>query len=163
MLEHTSILSLVRRAPVGHTSVNRRATDRLVRLWDSAADKQSIVENITGTSLWDHSFLMVVDDELGHSVIINSGAQAARGIALGDGRIKSLSHLPPEFAKRLHELGLQCRDQKMPALDNSDCGRPKGIPVRRYRMALVPLVQSDVRGFSIYQSASNMLGVFTYL
>lgn len=163
MPEHASILSLVKRPPKGRSSVNRRATDRLVRLWDSAADKQAIVDNITETSLWDHCFLMVVDNDLGHSVIIDSGARAAKGISMGDGRIKSLSHLPPEFAKRLHELGLRCRDQKKPALDDSDCGRPQGIPVRRYRMALVPLVQSDVRDFSIHQSASNMLGVFTYL
>lgn len=146
----------------------RRATDRVVRLWKKAGDKRTILNSLDETSLWQHCFFLVVDDELACSIIIDRGTKAAKGLTLEKRRVKPLHHLPVELAQRIHRLALECREECAPGLDVCELGELKNIPVRRYRMALMPLnnplAQDKPLADGIHPpiNVTNMLGVFTY-
>jgi len=140
----------------------RRATDRLVRLWNSAGNKQSVFGSVSATELWDHCFLFMVDDEVDCSIILDQGNSAARGFSVHKPGIKPLNNLQPALARRIHRLGLECRKERTPRFDACEFGEEKDLPVRRYRMALVPLTRSERTNHPRCRSTLNMLGVFTY-
>lgn len=140
----------------------RRATDRLVRLWKTAQDKPSMFGSVSTSNLWDHCFLFVMDDEANSSVIIDQGESAAKGLFIRGRGTKTLNELPPALARRIHRLGLECRKDRAPKMDACEFGEEKDIPVRRYRMALVPLTRPKSVNSTRKISTLNMLGVFTY-
>ncbi len=140
----------------------RRATDQLIKLWQSTTDKRIVVNSVSKSNLWKHCFLFVVDDELNCSVIIDRGDDAARGFAADPRGSMPLSGLRSGFARRLHGLGLQCRKKQTPAVDAYEAEGSADFPVKRYRMALVPLTTPETPFFLPRHEVMNMLGVFTY-
>ena len=42
----------------------RRATDQLLKLWQSTTDKRIVVNSVSKSNLWKHCFLFVVDEEI---------------------------------------------------------------------------------------------------
>lgn len=141
----------------------RRATDRLLRLWQSTPDKSAVLQAASASSLWRHCFLFVVDDEPTCSVIIESGEEAARGLALRSAKGSlPLTRLVPALGKRIHRLGLACRSNGSPGMDYRESDSDDGIPVRRYRMAVVPLTPPARNDEHFRKRVTSMLGVFTY-
>jgi len=140
----------------------RRATDRLVGLWNSSGDKRSVFSSVSASPLWDHCFLFVVDDDLECSSIIDGGDQAAKLLSQNGRRITPLDKLPRALARRIHRLGLECRKERAPRLDACELGEEKELPIRRYRMALVPLARHQGKHYLARNPSMNMLGVFTY-
>ena len=140
----------------------RRATDRIVRLWRTTRDKQSVLYTINGSPLWEHCFLFVVDDEIECSVIIDHGVRAARGLALEKCLSTPLSNLSTSLARRIHGLALKSRAEDAPAFDACEDGEDEDMPVRHYRMAVVPLERPDPGEAFPQRNGTNMLGVFTY-
>lgn len=140
----------------------RRTTDRILRLWKNSKDKKSMLNALGRSSLWDHCFLFVVDDELECSVIIDHGNSAARGLALGRHGVEALRNLPYGLARRIHRLGLECRRECAPSLDESELEDASDSAVHRYRLALVPLTKSGDGWDLPRNEVVSMLGVFTY-
>ena len=139
----------------------RRATDRVVKLWQNAADKQTIIAGID-RSLWEHCFLLVLDKQMDCSIIFDHGQTAARGLHLPEDNVHRLGDLPPCLGDRIFELGLKCMKTRRPCCDAQDSNPTPEIPVRRYRLALVPLLPANERHDRSCYPVMSVLGVFTY-
>lgn len=139
----------------------RRATDRLVKIWQNAADKQTIVSSID-RSLWDHCFLLVMDEMMDCSIIIDHGKSAGEGLQLVNGTVQSLRKLPRCFADEIFTLGKKCMKSRKPYRHSQDRSRSRDNPVSRYRLALLPLVPAEERDDYSAYPVTSVLGVFTY-
>ncbi len=151
-----------RGAVVHFLAGERRVTDRVVSLWKSARDKQTVLDSINDSELWAHCFLLIVDDDLDCSIILDKGESAARGLALDRRGATPLYRLPHRLAKRIHRLGLQCQRDQAPCLDACENLEAPEIPAKRCRMAVLPLIKQGKSRAPRIQRAANMLGVFTY-
>lgn len=139
----------------------RRATDRVLKIWESATDKQTIVSGID-RSLWEHCFLLVMDDVMDCSIIIDHGDKAGQGLQLVNGTVQSLRKLPRCFADEIFTLGRKCVKNRKPCRHSQNRKHSRDNPVDRYRMALFPLVPANERDDLSEYPVSSMLGVFTY-
>lgn len=145
-----------------NAKAERRATDRIVRLWKNATDKQTIIAGID-RSLWEHCFLLVLDDLIDCSIIFDHGDAAARGLHLPDAEVQSLKDLPQCLGNRIFSLALKCMKTRNPCCDAQDMGDDtKRNPVKRYRLALVPLLPANERHDRSSYPVMSVLGVFTY-
>jgi hypothetical protein len=144
-----------------NTNAERRATDRIVRLWKNASDKQTIIAGID-RSLWEHCFLLVLDDLIDCSIIFDHGDSAARGLHLPDAEVLSLKDLPQSLGDRIFSLGLKCMQTRSPCCDEQDLCDAQEKPVSRYRLALVPLLPANERHDRSSYPVMSVLGVFTY-
>jgi hypothetical protein len=139
----------------------RRATDRVVKIWQNATDKQTIVAGID-RSLWDHCFLLVMDEMMDCSIIIDHGNKAGEGLQLVNGTVQSLRKLPRCFADEIFSLGKKCMKTRKPYKHAQDRNRSRENPVSRYRLALLPLVPAEERDDYSNYPVTSVLGVFTY-
>ena len=139
----------------------RRATDRVVKLWQNATDKQTIIAGID-RSLWEHCFLLVLDDLKDCSIIFDRGDMASRGLHIPETDVQTLKKLPQCLADRIFELGLKCVKNRNPCCESKDLSDSDEQPVHRYRLALVPLLPANERHDRSSYPVMSVLGVFTY-
>lgn len=140
----------------------RRTTDRVISLWKGASDKQSVLLHLGQSRLWEHCFLLVVDDIPECSVIIHQGGTVAKGLSLGTRRMTKLEMLPTALGMRMHSLALECRKKHAPCCDDCEIETGKESKVLQCRFALVPLATRYKPQIPTEREAVNLLGVFTY-
>lgn len=144
-----------------NADAERRATDRIVKLWQNATDKQTIIAGID-RSLWEHCFLLVLDELIDCSIIFDHGQTAARGLHLPEEDVLCLKDLPRCLGERIFELGLKCMKSRTPCCEAHDLSDTEEHPVNRYRLALVPLLPANERNDRSSYPIMSVLGVFTY-
>lgn len=154
--------SLARRRKLLRLPVERRATDHVLSLWREGDDTYKTIDCIKDTYLWDHCFLLVVDNEMHSSVIIDQGERVAKGLAMERRGVAPLRKLHPGLARRIFSLGRRCLTDHAPCFDACEPGQAADIPVSRYRMAVVPLAKTRPRTILPGYDVRNVLGVFTY-
>ena len=137
----------------------RRATDRVVKIWQHAADKKAILANLD-RSLWQYCFLMVMDELPECSVIVDHGRRAGQGLQLIDDRNgQTLKKIPRYLGDRIFSLGQKCVRNRKPVRHSQNRRRSPESPVERYRLALLPLrTDEDISPNPV----RSVLGVFTY-
>jgi hypothetical protein len=141
--------------------LSRRATDRVVKIWQDAADKETIRENIDST-LWDNCFLLALDELIDCSVIIDHGQKVGSGLHLSKQKTHNFKNLPPSIRDKIFALGHACVKTRSPCHHAEELDHSEEIPVKRYRLALVPLLPTKERLDESTYPTSSVLGVFTY-
>jgi hypothetical protein len=141
--------------------LNRRATDRVVKIWQDATDKEAIRENID-SALWDNCFLLALDELIDCSVIIDHGQKVGCGLRLPKQKIHNFKNLPSSLREKIFTLGHACVQSRSPRHHAEELSDSEEIPVKRYRLALVPLLSAKERLDESTYPTSTVLGVFTY-
>ena len=141
--------------------LNRRATDRVVKIWQDATDKETIRENIDST-LWDNCFLLALDELIDCSVIIDHGQKVGCGLHLSTQKTHNFKNLPPSLREKIFTLSHACVKTRSPRHHAEELSGSEEIPVKRYRLALVPLLSAEERIDESTYPISTVLGVFTY-
>ena len=141
--------------------LNRRATDKVVKIWQDATDKQTIRENID-SSLWDNCFLLALDELIDCSVIIDHGQKVGCGLHFSTQKTHNFKNLPPSLRDKIFTLGHACVKTRSPRHCAEELSHSEEIPVKRYRLVLVPLLPAQERLDESTYPTSTVLGVFTY-
>lgn len=146
---------------IAYLNAGRRGTDRVVKIWEDAPNKQTIRENID-SALWDNCFLLALDEVMDCSVIIDHGQKVAEGLNLSKQKTHNFRNLPLSIRERIFSLSQICVKTRSPCHHSQDQNESKDIPVNRYRLALVPLLPANERDDGSTHPVVGVLGIFTY-
>lgn len=146
---------------VAYLNSGRRGTDRVVKIWNDAADKKTIPGTLD-RDLWDSCFLVAMDEVIDCCVLIDHGRKAGEGLNLSIQQSKNLRSLPPRLRDLIFSLGQKCIRERSPCSFNQEANDSEEIPARQYRLALVPLLPECEHEDGWRPPATSVLGVFTY-